>query len=1032
MDRLSSLLLGSICNLLVFLLQVTSVYAQDKYIIHHYTNENGLPSHGIKGLALDKETGFLWVGTQSGLVRFDGIHFEQFGESSDRDPTSRITFIAKNPKGTIFCEDENLSVYRIEKNIPIYVGTDTLLSSNPFTNKDRRTWLAPEQVAEKLQSYPRSLFLPGNILFHDQLIDSNSFALLHFNRLYYYDAIKDTLLHFYQSFPQIFKAAGNIYFIDENNSIWTYNQGLKQVPVKGMPYRDNKSNDQSRFVWTPGMKGPLLIYKQDIWQLQVEGDSLSLYPFCRGCCPKDAYINSAQVFDERGIIFLGSEKNGLYVIQRSFIHTIRTDTLVDGGGVEYAQAEINPGIITTGRGLSFSTQGKLFFRKEGIQFHPLTLYQDKSGDYWFRSDNTIFHYHKNGRYTKMTIEGGKVLKMVFGETQGQLYVFTDMAISEIVNDSIKTLYKLPHLAKTIVNTLEPDAVIEWKPGVFAIAADKPILFNVRNGKTYTTIPIPGLTTKVRSLLKYHDYMLIGTYGQGFYMYKNGVVKKIPLDKYKYLSHVHCFILDDKGFCWISTNRGLFKVSMKALVDAYERNLPEIYYHHLGKKDGIYNTEFNGGCQPCALKLRDGRISFPSINGVAIISPLEHSPPPAGEIFIDELRADSASYKWKADTLLAFPYNTKSLHFKLALSRFANAENIYFSYKLEPYNESWEVQDITQNNVLQFGGLKPGKYKLHLRVRNGFETDQFKITTISFRVLSPWYQTWWFYTLCFIVFVVFVWGVVKWRTARIEKKRKELQQLVTKQTESLTIQSMQLEHQLIQLTSQQAKLEQDNRIKSRLLSVISHDMLSPIKFISYLSKKMSDTIPESDENHRVARSMASVTHDMESLTVNLLNWIRFHYNSLEMSPERFNLYQLIKETTDIPSGMAREKGVTFVIEVQEKLEILQYKQALGIVIYNLATNAVKYTSNGEVRITGSNLDNAFFITITDTGKGMPNEMVERLNDAESFDFNYLTKENKRYQFGYVIIKDLVCMLNATMKVESILNKGTSVTIRLSNL
>ncbi len=115
---------------------------------------------------------------------------------------------------------------------------------------------------------------------------------------------------------------------------------------------------------------------------------------------------------------------------------------------------------------------------------------------------------------------------------------------------------------------------------------------------------------------------------------------------------------------------------------------------------------------------------------------------------------------------------------------AISENIYFSYKLEPYNDEWETQDILQNNTLQFGGLKPGSYKLYLRVRNGFEPDQFGTTVLEFRILKPWYQSEWFYVLCVLGFAALVAGLVKWRTASITKRRKELQKLVDIQTESI--------------------------------------------------------------------------------------------------------------------------------------------------------------------------------------------------------------------------------------------------------
>lgn len=108
------------CTVLLLLLK-SAVFCQDNYFIQHYTNENGLPANGVKGIELDKKSGFLWVGTQAGLVRFDGKNFKHFGSAKNTAVPSRIHFIAKNREGNIYCEEDNFLVYGIAS------GSDKLL-----------------------------------------------------------------------------------------------------------------------------------------------------------------------------------------------------------------------------------------------------------------------------------------------------------------------------------------------------------------------------------------------------------------------------------------------------------------------------------------------------------------------------------------------------------------------------------------------------------------------------------------------------------------------------------------------------------------------------------------------------------------------------------------------------------------------------------------------------------------------------------------------------------------------------------------
>jgi signal transduction histidine kinase len=1005
----------------------SSVYSQHKYIIQHYTNENGLPANGVKGIELDEKNGFLWVGTQAGLVRFDGANFKNFSTEKN-SAVSRTALIARNSKGIIYSEDDNFSVYRITSYKPEWVMTDTIFFPFYQSKAWQSLYRAVNQLKERLKNHKRSDFLPDLAVFHDESGDSSSFTFLHFGHAYHYSAAADSLFDF-PGFNQLLKIGNDVYFVDSVMQLWCYNDQLKKTlraRIQGMPEWKGKPGEPPRFIWKQGMVAPLLLWRQAIWKLQGKGEELQLLPLCSDCYPNAAQINSAQVWEEREMIFLGSEVNGLYIIKPAFLRSIRADTTTAGGQVEYAQAELTPGVITTGSGLSFTTEGQLLPARINLRFHPNTIYRDQQGDHWFNSGDTIIHLHRNeGRYSRIPLHDGSE-RMIFAEVDHHLYVFSDRAIGEISGEHYTPLYNLPYSAGDFKNWLNPDAVAALKPNLLAIATEKLMLFDTEKGTAPDTIPIRGLTVKVRALQRYGDYLLIGTYGQGFYIYKNGVMKKMPLDKNRYLAYAHCFVLDDKGFCWFSTNHGLFKASLQALVTAYENDLHEIYYHYFGRDDGMINTELNGGCQPCALKLSNGSFSFPSMDGLVVANPSQkHTPPPAGQVFIEEVLADTVAYNMGDDALRSLPYDVRNLRFKLALSRFGNAENIYFSYKLEPYNKNWETQDILQNNVLQFGGLQPGTYTLYVRVRNGFEPNQFGINTITFHILKPWYQTWWFQLLVLFSLVALVWDLVKWRTATITKRKEELQLQVALQTG-------QLASQLEQLQVQQGKLEEDNKIKARLIGIISHDMISPIRFMGFLSKKLRDGLSPSDQAWQTANAFVNVSGELESLSVNMLNWIRFHHDAYALQPEAFNLHDLVNESTGIAATLAKEKGVRLSNTIPAGSHLWQYRQAIGVIVYNLVMNAVKHTDAGEIRIAGHRTGDQFVLNVTDSGAGMSPALVALLNSPDPYISEYSTGDAKKFQFGYLIIKDLLQLVQGSLTVESTLQKGTTVTIRFKLL
>lgn len=141
--------------------------------------------------------------------------------------------------------------------------------------------------------------------------------------------------------------------------------------------------------------------------------------------------------------------------------------------------------------------------------------------------------------------------------------------------------------------------LEISPNVIIMATCKGLLrFNL-NTNTLDTL-FASSTYCIRTLWSYKDYIFFGTYGNGFYALKNDKVKALPIDKNRYLLYVHCFMPDALGFCWLSTNRGLFKVSINDMENYLQNKCDNIYYHYLGRKDGMQITEMNGGCKPCAL------------------------------------------------------------------------------------------------------------------------------------------------------------------------------------------------------------------------------------------------------------------------------------------------------------------------------------------------------------------------------------------------------------------------------------------------
>src|SRR5699024_3386700 len=100
-----------------------------------------------------------------------------------------------------------------------------------------------------------------------------------------------------------------------------------------------------------------------------------------------------------------------------------------------------------------------------------------------------------------------------------------------------------------------------------------------------------------------------------FMYNKGQLLQLPTDQEGFLSHVHAFMPDGNGFLWMSTNQGLFRLRLSDLYQWAKDPHQSVYMAYYGKRSGIANSEFNGGCSPSYVRTGDGWASFPTMDGL---------------------------------------------------------------------------------------------------------------------------------------------------------------------------------------------------------------------------------------------------------------------------------------------------------------------------------------------------------------------------------------------------------------------------------
>ncbi len=227
------------------------------------------------------------------------------------------------------------------------------------------------------------------------------------------------------------------------------------------------------------------------------------------------------------------------------------------------------------------------------------------------------------------------------------------------------------------------------------------------------------------------------------------------------------------------------------------------------------------------------------------------------------------------------------------------------------------------------------------------------------------------------------------------------------------------------------LEKSNMIQTRLISIISHDIISPLRFIHISSKNLIDGKNE-DSREMQEEMLAEISHtskELELLSTNIMNWIKYQNENRRMIKEQFDLHQMANQIFGIFQGLARQKNITFKNEVNTGSILYQYMEPVKIVLYNLILNALNFTEEGCITISGGKSKKGILIKVKDEGKGMTKDQIDNVMSEHFIVSSANVDKRKGHGLGYLIIKDMLKFVDAKFVIKSKPGQGTSVTIFL---
>lgn len=490
-----------------------------------------------------------------------------------------------------------------------------------------------------------------------------------------------------------------------------------------------------------------------------------------------------------------------------------------------------------------------------------------------------------------------------------------------------------------------------------------------------------------------------------------------------LSHnvIYAVYADDFNQLWLSSNRGIMRFNkVTAEVTTYL------------KKDGITHEEFN---RISHYQGADGTIYFGGLDGVTAFHPkdflIDSSQLVAVRPVITDFKVQNGhSGVWNNVTAAVIQkqritLEPSDLSFSLSFANldFKDPKKQQYAYFIEGFDKNWTYQTTT---TIRTNRLPYGQYTLRLKAQNsdGIWGEELKI---AIEMVPPIYLKNWFILTATALFILLIIAFIRWRTYQLEENKRMLQLEVQKRT-------LQIEKDKLTILEQKEELTKVDRLKSRFFANISHELRTPLALILGPVKHVKSNYSVLNDSEIVASFNL-----IEENTANLLQLVE---ELLELSKLEVNQVEVSEVNTQFPNLLARLfSNFTSHVEylgIQYELHnwempawVLIDANKLEKIINNLLSNAIKFTpKGGKIQLTAfQNQENNIQIEVSDTGIG-----VHELDLPHLFERFYQTKQVENSVqggtgIGLALAKELVEVMGGNISVESNLGRGSTFIVQL---
>ncbi|MDG0980811.1 MAG: ATP-binding protein [Halieaceae bacterium] len=472
--------------------------------------------------------------------------------------------------------------------------------------------------------------------------------------------------------------------------------------------------------------------------------------------------------------------------------------------------------------------------------------------------------------------------------------------------------------------------------------------------------------------------------------------------------------DEQNNIWFSHNKGVSKLDTKSL---------RIY--NFLPLHGLQDSEFN---HAVFSKTRNGSLIFGGNKGFNVINPstnFEGTFRP-NLVFTRVLtggRKIFPSIQENAQMSLTLPNQYEDLSLEFSALDFLNPSNINYQYRISSLSERWiDLQGVSS---LSLPALTPGRHAIEIQSTNSYGEWLSNKITANITINPPMYLTntaYIFYAFLIISISLYLRYLSqrKWRLAQSHQELLESE--VKKRTK--------------ELADAKAVAEKANQAKTQFISTISHEIRTPLHGILGIKELLEKTKLSNEQRNYVDSIGYSGQRLLLTLT-DILDFSKLEAGRMEVNDESFNCVDLVEETIFLYHGFAAQSGNELTADwtFESDREVISDQQKIRQMIANLVSNSIKFTHKGKVHIslklTTAEQDksaNLLMISVADTGVGVNKDEIATLSQAFSqASTQSFSKNIAGTGLGLSIVQKFSALLGGDLKIHSKEGRGTKVAL-----